>query len=352
MQNVLDTDTPLPELRKRALRQTPLRALTADQAYKAGKFFKSIVVSKAQGEGVNSSGGYLVPWELLRTLISLRELAGTFRSASNVVVMASDTAIIPRRTSGLTASFFGEAAEITATQQLAWDAVSLTAKKLGVIVRSSDELTEDNLMSVGDQIVSEMAYGFAVKEDACGWNGDGTSTFGGMVGICPTVLDGNHAGAKISATAGHDLFSEIDATDLSTLLAALPSYAQQGAAWFCSSTALALVFCRLSGGGGGVTIMTVNGRSLPSFWGMPIYLTPALPTVQTTLINQVMLALGRLDLACTFGSRRDVTIKTTPNRYIEFGQIGWRGIERFDIVCNDLGSSAPQSSPLVCLVGA
>jgi HK97 family phage major capsid protein len=87
----------------------------------------------------------------------------------------------PRRTDGLTASFTGENTALTESQ-VSWDNINLTAKKLGVLTRMSTEIEQDAVVAIADWLVGEIAYAFAAKEDDCGFNGDGTSTYGGMRG--------------------------------------------------------------------------------------------------------------------------------------------------------------------------
>jgi HK97 family phage major capsid protein len=66
-----------------------------------------IQVTRAMSEGVNESGGYLVPEEFGNDLIDLREQYGVFRRNAKMVPMSSDTRSDPRRTGGLTAYFVG-----------------------------------------------------------------------------------------------------------------------------------------------------------------------------------------------------------------------------------------------------
>ncbi len=91
-----------------------------DQAYVGGMWFKAtlldnreaqewcksrgISVTKAQGEGVDSAGGFLVPEELMANIIVLREQFGVFRRECQVVPMGTDTLNWPRRTGGSASS--------------------------------------------------------------------------------------------------------------------------------------------------------------------------------------------------------------------------------------------------------
>ncbi len=348
-----------------ALRYAPLRAFQSEaKAFQAGSWFlaisgharaaawcrdNGIAIIKAQAEGVNTAGGFLVPIELMRTIISLREERGAFRSSARVVPMSDDVASIPRRTGGLTAYFVAENNAITESQGL-WGNVGLTAKKLATLTRSSSELDEDAVIDLGVWFASEVAYAFAGKEDDCGFNGDGTSTYSGMLGVTTLLLDGTHNAGKVVAASGHDTFAEIDLIDLTNLIGKLPAYALPTARWFTSSMGFAAVFCRLASTAGGIIMQNIGGRMMPTFLGWPIQLAQALPQVVTDLSGQVMLLFGDLSLAATLGESRGVTVARTENRYLEFDQIAWRASERVDINVHDLGDNTT-AGPIVGLVG-
>jgi HK97 family phage major capsid protein len=63
---------------------------------------------KAQSEGVNSAGGYLVPEEFENRIIILRNAYGLARRDLRVVSMGRDTITTPKLVSGLTMYFTGE----------------------------------------------------------------------------------------------------------------------------------------------------------------------------------------------------------------------------------------------------
>ena len=97
---------------------------------------------KAQNEGTNSAGGYLVPEEMSSDIIDLREEYGVFRQHTRVHQMASDHTVIPRRSGGLTAYAVGESDSITESEK-SWDQVALTAKKWATLTRYTSEVDED-----------------------------------------------------------------------------------------------------------------------------------------------------------------------------------------------------------------
>jgi len=338
-----------------------------EDAHKAGKWLQATILGDrraetwcrdrgievdfraAHSEGVNTAGGALVPSELDRVIISLRESYGIFRQNSRVVSMGSDSLSIPRRSGGLTAYFVGENTEGTESDT-AWDNVSLSAKKLMCLSRMSSELSEDSIISVADMLADEVALAFATKEDGCGFNGDGTSTYGGVNGIV-TQLNagvGTLAGC-VDATSTHDTLAEVTLADLMYVVGTLPTYALRGAKWYTSQYGWATIFQAISAAGGGNTIQTLSGMVGPAFLGYPVVVSQSLPSTGT-LNNQVMLMFGDLALASTMGDRRGIRFRLSEDRYWELDQIGVKGTERFDIINHDIGDNTT-AGPVVALIG-
>ena len=300
---------------------------------------------KAQGEGINSAGGFLVPTELANAILDLRELYGAFRRTARIVPMSSDEDAVPRRPGGTGAFFFGENTAATASSVLV-DKVGLTAKKIGSLILLSNELEEDASTDAVDFIANEIAWAFGSKEDDCAFNGDGTSTYGGMRGITQIVLDGGHSKAKVTAASGHNTFLTLDATDLGNLLSAVRASAIPNAAWFISQTGFAQTFCRLAGSAGGSYLYTgmLNGIPTPYYLGFPVILSQKLPLINTSLTGQGMLAFGDMYAGAVLGQRRQITIARSPDRYTDSDQIGVLGTERFDAVVHDMGDNSTNGS--------
>ncbi len=308
---------------------------------------------KAQAEGVNTAGGFLVPTQFETAIIDLREEYGMFRQECRMVPMGSDSMTIPRRSGGVTAYWVGENSQITASQK-GWGQVSLVAKKLGALTLMSTELAEDAVISIADDLAQEMAYAFAQAEDDAGWNGTGASTYGGITGVKVklggVIGSGQFAGA-VDAASGHDTFAEIDASDLATLMSKLPKYAEKSAKWYASMPAWNLVFQRLMAAAGGVTIQELSGgKPKRSYLGYDVVIDQTLPTSTGDLSDLPMLYFGDLSLAARMGERRGVRVKTSDDRYFEYDQIGVQATERVDIVVHDVGD-ATTAGPIVALIG-
>ena len=324
---------------------------------KAHRWCKDNGVYNALSEGTNTAGGNLVPEELLQSIIDLRETYGVFRQNCGRQPMGSDTMTIPRRMTGVTATFVGENTALTESDP-AWDNVSLTAKKLGVLTRMSTEVSEDAIINLADWLASEFAYAFALKEDQCGFIGDGTSTYGGIVGVVQKFSTNNAsvgtalAGSVDIAGVTHNLFSEIDVTDLTSFMGKLPQYARMNAKWYCSAYAKDVVFSRLMATAGGNSTMTLGGKVVDSFLGSEIVVSQVMPAGASTDYNNLcMLLYGDLSKAATLGERRGVTVKLSEDRYFVEDQIAVKATERIDIVVHDVGDTT-NAGPIIGLIGS
>lgn len=308
-----------------------------------------IQIQAAQSEGVNTAGGFLVPIEFSQDIIDLREEFGTFRQAVRPKPLKSDSVTIPRRAGGLTAYPVGENVAATESQK-SWSQVQLVAKKWAVLTRMSTELDEDAFIDVGEDLASEMAYAFAVAEDAAGWNGDGTSTYNGIVGVRTKIIDGTHTASAIDGASGHDTAAEIDATDLITVMAKCPKYALRDAAWYMSQLMWAMTIARLVAAAGGNTMMDLAGKPQLAYLGYPVVIDQTLPAVATDLSDVAMLFFGSLGKAVTFGERRGFSLRRSDEAFFVNDQIAIMATERIDINVHDLGDNTTPG-PLIALIG-
>jgi HK97 family phage major capsid protein len=329
-----------------------------DQAYAAGMWFKAaifdnaeaadwcksrgIAVTKAQGEGVDSAGGFLVPEELMANIIVLREQFGVFRQECRVIPMGSDTLNWPRRVGGLTAYFTGENQAVTESQAQ-WDNINLTAKKLGALTRMSNEIAEDAVVSIADWLVGEIAYAFAAKEDDSGFNGDGTSSYGGIRGLTTIFQDGSHTAGQYQVSSA--TLTSMVVADIMGVIGLLPQYALANAKFYMSQqmfyTAAGVCLAKA----GGNTTLTLADPLTPRLLGFPVKFAQKLP-ITTPGSGKPMFYFGDLAMASALGERRGVTIRRSDHRYFENDQIGLLGTERFDINNHDLGDNT-NAGPLV-----
>jgi HK97 family phage major capsid protein len=319
-------------------------------------FDEGLIFNAAHGEGGSDTTGahIFVPTEFGTDLILLREEFGLARQLFNNVPMSSDTKTEPRQLSGLTAYFTAENAAATEST-MSFDDVTLVAKKLTAISRLSNELNADAAISFGDKLVREIAYAFASKEDDCAFNGDGTSTYGGMVGV-RTRMDELTAGTAPGLILGAgNAYSELTLANFQDVVGALPQYADgPGTAWVCHKTFAHTVMQRLALAAGGTTATEIiNGVSTMMFLGYPVRISQKFPSVAAN--SQIPVLFGNFALGAMFGSRTgSETIAFSSEATVggesmwERDQIGVRGTERFDVVVHDYGSNST-AGPIVGL---
>ena len=291
--------------------------------------------TKAHTEGVNSAGGFLVPDEFESELITLREQFGVFRRNARVWPMSSDTLRIAKRTTGLTAYFAGEASSGTESTQV-FDSIQLVAKKLMVLTTVSSELLEDAVVNIGDDIAGEVAYAFANKEDGCGFLGDGTSTYGGIVGLEAALSDATYQVATCASTLATVTLAEINAA-----FAKLPawSYQRSNVKIYCHKSVYHNVFERLAMGVGGNSATEIAAGISPRFFGYPVEFCQVMSA--TVADDKTFAFIGDLSQGCYFGDRRSTSVAFSDSALNSFEQDekAVRGTERFDIVCANVGGS-------------
>jgi HK97 family phage major capsid protein len=307
-----------------------------------------ITLQRAQQENINEKGGALVPPEFGNDLIDLREEFGVARRLLKVVPMASDQRTDPRRTGGLTAYFVDESGAGTQSEKN-WDRITLSPKKVMVLARYSSELNEDSVVNLGDDLAGEVAYAFAQKEDDCAFNGDATSTYGGITGI-RTKLKGlsgtiaNIAGLAVATGTGYGTdFSSLVLADLHKTKGRLPQYAlRRGPSWVMSQTVWSEVVEKLLFAAGGNNAFMIAAGAPPALLGYPVEISQVMPS--TSAVSQVTILFGYFPLAGSLGNRRDTTIAMSEHSRFANDEIEIKGTERFDINIHDVGNANATAS--------
>ena len=288
----------------------------------------------------NELGGTLVPDEMERTILDLKEEYGVMRREAEVVPMASDVKIMPRRSSGLTTYYLGETTATTASD-MKFDNFTLTAKELSTLTRISMSLDEDAIVSLADTLAEEIAYQFALAEDSAGFIGDGSATYGGISGLITAIL----AGSRSTATTGNTSFGELELVDFENMVGALPLYATRNAKWYIHRTGWAASMMRLLDAGGGNTISDLQTGTGQSFLGYPVVFSQALNSTTSAQVSTNGLAyFGDMRQTVTLGTRRGISFLVSPHRYMEFRQIGILGSQRYDIAVHEVGTASVAGS--------
>jgi HK97 family phage major capsid protein len=131
---------------------------------------------RAMSEGTLTAGGHLVPTPLSARVIDLaRNQMQVLRAGAVTVPMTAQTLKLARLTGEGTPGWKNEGATITATADLAFDAVTFTARTLTRVVTLSAELFEDADPSSEDVIANSFAAQVALELDRTALRGSGSA---------------------------------------------------------------------------------------------------------------------------------------------------------------------------------
>jgi HK97 family phage major capsid protein len=363
--SVLDASNLFARIRvpAKATARAPITAFqgefAAQAAYGFGKLVMAVAGNKSAGQwcqdslgidvqnamsgGSDSDGGFLIPTEYEANLIRLVNEYGVIRRSAEIVPMSRDVKDTPRRTAGITGYWIGETGTPTETTPTL-DMVKLVAKKLGALSYYSRDVDEDSAIAVGNLITQEMALAMAYNEDNAGFNGDGTSTYGGIVGIKNALA----AGAKYTAIAGNLGFQKLDLEDFEGMIAELPSYAfmNGGPSWYIHRSGWALSMLRLAAAAGGNTTREIaGGASQVQFLGYPVVFVEVMNnTTGDQASTDGLVYFGNLRQGVKFGDRRGVTVDLSREVKFLTQQIAILGTERFDIKVHETGTASVAGS--------
>jgi HK97 family phage major capsid protein len=307
---------------------------------------------RAMTEGVFTSAGWLVPMEMEIGIIANREEYGAARRICSVIPMSSATTSIPRITGDTQAYFVGEGNSGTEGDGTG-DQVGLTLKDLMTWINIGKSTAQDTVITLAEMVAREEGRAFAVKEDACLISGDGTSTYGGMRGVVTLLNDAAYAGGKVDAASGHDTFSEVDVSDVTSLIGLLPVYARAGARWLVSGMFDAMVFGRLKLTAGGNTEQSVQGRVVEgTYAGFPVTAAHHMPAGAGTTYNGVTIALlGNFNLGVAFGTGSGMMMTVDPYTLAHKNLTRIITTERIDINAHGVNKSTTVAGPIVGLHG-
>jgi HK97 family phage major capsid protein len=131
--------------------------------------------AKAMSSGDPLAGGFLVPTEFSQDVIELLRASAVVRSLNPMTMpMNSGSVKVPRITSGVSASYIGENANITKSE-LGTGQLTLTFKKLAALVPISNDLLRYSAPSADGIVRDDSIRALSAREDLAFIRGDGTS---------------------------------------------------------------------------------------------------------------------------------------------------------------------------------
>jgi HK97 family phage major capsid protein len=365
------------EIRPAPSSMRPLRAFkTEEEAYRSGMWLRGYLLgdsyarrwcvehgveTRAGGTpaqfgregGVDSHspslGGATVNDEMARAIIRNMIEYSAVKYARNVT-MNSDVLVLPKLTKGFEVTAVGE--NVAAPEKtLEFGNVKLIAGHWAVMNRIPNSLLEDSVIDLAEVVVDEMAQAYAQKYEELLFNADGTAAYHNQKGLINELTTGAHAASLSKAAATRDTPAELQMGDFTAAMAMLPSWAMRNAAWYMSPAVFGLAVVPIAMGVGGNTKDDVAaGPNAARFLGYPVHLVHSMYSSPASGPDKAFALFGDLSLAMAFGQRRQVTIKTSEDRFIEYDQLATVGFSRAGVAALDLGSDT-QAGPIIAITG-
>lgn len=319
---------------------------------------------KTHTQGNDATGGIFVPTETSSLIINLKDTYGAFRRNVRVEPMGSESIRIFRTGDDVTA-YWGSETGTLSSSDMSFDAVTLNAKKMYALAVLSEELVMNSTQNLGLRFAESVARQFAKKEDQAGFLGDGTSTYGGVLGLYgklqKVLTDGGgtwtndtHKGYLGSAqVCAGNLFSEVTMGNLIAGMRKVPTYALTGAKWYFNKVAFGETAERLAYAQGGSTAAELAGSFGQRLFGYPVEFVDVMPGTDAN--SQVFAWFGNLSQAATLGDRMTTAIKQDASKGFDTDTIYVKATQYLDIKVHEMGNynataASRETGPIVGFV--
>lgn len=313
----------------------------------AGEWYERASGRKAEvfSEAFATHGGTLVPEGFMPEVIRNVRLASPIRQLARVYPMTTEELRLPRRTAGVSGSFVNDNTPSVTSSVPRTDAASLVAKTYLIKTPVSRQILADGGAIVADFIMEEIAFQQALIEGQCAFLGDGSNTYGGMVGLQNKFTATTDGGHIVLGGASADVHT---ATHLGAVMGRLPAQYHKTAVWACSGSMLSNIFDRLGAASGGVTWAERKGMGyVPMYAGRPIVLCDDMnQTLDSS--SAIDAYFGDFSRGCAFGNRLEMSIEMSTQEAFSSYQVVFLGVSRFDFVAHDVGTTTA-AGPIVAL---
>lgn len=284
----------------------------AEAREKVWKFFRAFVKGnfeevKTLSEGTDADGGYLVPAEFHKEVVRVAELSGFARKYCSIFGMATDQKDVTTLSTWATAYIVAEGAAVTASTPQFWRKV-LNAKKFACLVKSTQELIDDNMTNeqVMTLVAKLAAEALAELEDTQVLTGDGTGS--NMTGIL------GDANVNIITMATWDTsFADVTYAYLLSVKNAVAAKYKKASKWKLAWAFSQDIFNHIE------SIVDTTWRPIfresvtapdtYTLFGYPVEITEVMPDDTDDAVSTKFLAFGAFAFFA-FGDRKQITAET------------------------------------------
>lgn len=271
------------------------------------------LVHNVLSEGVQADGGYLVPEEFERQIVTGMDETNVVRSLAKVITTSAERKI-PVAAAHSAAQWTAENAAYTESNPT-FDQKTIDAFKLTDLVKVSIELLQDSAFDLESYIASEFARAFGIAEEQAFCVGTGTNQPAGIF-----TANGGTVGVTAAAAAA------VTADELISLVYALKSPYRRNARFLMNDATISAIRKLKDNNGAYLWQPSLQAGQPDRLLGYELHTSPYVPTM----------AAGALTVA--FGDfknywiadRAGRTVQRLNELYSTNGQVGFVATERVD----------------------
>lgn len=264
--------------------------------------------------GTDSEGGYLVPDEYEHTLVQALEEENIFRKLAKVIRTSNGDRKIPLVTAKGTASWMDEEGAFLESDD-EFGLTSISAYKLGTMIKVSDELLNDSVFDLQSYIAGEFGRRIGAKEEEAFFIGDGV---GKPIGVFATA-GGGEAGVTTAGAA-------IAFDDVMDLFYSLRAPYRKKAVWTLNDSTVKALRKLKDGNGNYIWQPSVQAGVPDMILNRPYHTSSYIPDL--TAGNKVM-AFGDFSYYW-IADRQGRSFKRLNELYAATGQVGFLASQRVD----------------------
>ena len=285
-------------------------------------------VRDALSVGVDQNGGYTVPDEFERQLIQGLEENNIFRSLAHVMRTNSGSRIIPLATDTGSASWIEEGTAIQESD-MTFAQETLSAYKLGCMVKVSNELLNDSAFDIAAYIAQRFGVRFGNAEEDAFINGTGPSANPQTTPSQPTGIL-----TSVTATAGNTTANAetVHFDNIFKLYYSLKSPYRRKASFLCNETLLLQLMLIKDKNDNYIWKPSLDIAKPDTILGRPIYTSsymPAITGVAAQDKNKKVLLFGDFSYYW-IADRTNRTLRRLNELYAVTDQVGFIGTQRVD----------------------
>lgn len=275
----------------------------------------SYEIRNALEVGTDSEGGYLVPDEFERMLIQGLEEQNIFRQIARVIQTASGDRKIPIVSTHGTAVWIDEEGAYTESDE-AFGQVTLSAYKLGTLMKVTEELLNDSVFNLESYIASEFARRIGAAEEESFLTGNGSGK--------PTGILTATGGATVGVTAASATAITMD--EVMDLFYALKAPYRRNAVFVMNDATVKLIRKLKDGSGQYLWQPSVTAGTPDTLMNRPVFTSAYVPTVASAAKT---VAFG--DFSYYWIADRQIrSFKRLNELYAANGYVGFMANQRVD----------------------